>query len=141
MRLIRYSPFLEPFEDWDKEIEKSFSQFAAGFTPAVDLYQDKDNVVVETPITGVDPEKINITIENDVLAISGQSEKKTEVDEKNYYKREVRYGSFHRAVALPVPVKEDQVKAEYADGVLKITMPKSEKAKPKTVKVQVKKKK
>lgn len=139
MKLVRWAPFMEPFEDWDKDLEGFASPYTKGFAPALDVYQDKDNVIVEAPLAGVDPEKVNISIENDVLSISGQAEKKTEVDEKDYYRKEVKYGSFYRSVALPVAVQSDKANAEYENGILKITIPKSEEAKPKKIKVAIKK--
>lgn len=106
----------------------------------MDIYQEKNDVIVETPLTGTRPEDVNISIANDILTIEGKTEKKSEVDEKNYYRKEVRSGSFHRSVALPASVNGDKAKAEYEDGVLKIVIPKEEQAKPKSVKVEVKKK-
>lgn len=133
MKLVRYSPFMEPFEEMEKQMQ--------GFAPALDVYEDKDNIIIEAPLPKIDPERIDINIEENVLSISGASEKKTEVDDKNYYRKEVRVGSFNRTVALPASVEGDQAKAEYEDGILKITVPKSEKAKPKKIKVVVRKSK
>ena len=139
MNLIRWSPFFEPFDEMDRFLS-TVPANQPGFVPSLDIYQDRDNLTVETAISGVKPEEVDITIDNNVLTIAGRSEKKSEVDEKNYYRKEIRSGSFHRSVALPVPVSGDQAKAEYADGILKITIPKEEKAKPKSVKIEVKKK-
>jgi len=139
MNLIRWSPFFEPFDEMDRFLS-TVGANQPGFVPSLDIYQDRDNLTVETAISGVKPEEVEITIENNVLTIAGRSEKKSEVDEKNYYRKEIRSGSFHRSVALPVPVSGDQAKAEYADGILKITIPKEEQAKPKSVKIEVKKK-
>jgi HSP20 family protein len=108
------------------------------FTPALDIYQTKDAVVVETPVVKMDPNKVNISIENDVLTIEGESEQKSEVDEKNYYRKEVRYGGFHRSVALPVAVDGEKAEAEYKEGLLKITIPKAPQAKKKTIKIKAK---
>ncbi|MFH0857001.1 MAG: Hsp20/alpha crystallin family protein [bacterium] len=138
MAIIKWSPMLEPFD----EMEKLFSDFppsiAKGFMPAVDIYQDKDNVYVESPLAGVSPKGIDISIENDVLTMQGDMEKKTEVDEKNYYRKEVRRGSFYRSVSLPTHVIGDKAAANYENGILKITIPKAPEAKPKTIKVNVK---
>lgn len=140
MKLVKWNPWLEPFEDMDKFLEEFNPAMSRGFAPAMDIYQTRDSVVVETPLAGIDPEKVNISIENDVLTVEGQQEKKTEVDEKDYYRKEVKSGSFHRAVSLPTTVEGDQAKAEYEDGIMKITIPKAERAKPKQIKVEVKKK-
>ena len=140
--LVRWTPFLEPFE----EMDKMFSDYMpavrggqSGFVPAVDVYEDKDSVMIEAQLAGIDPDKINISIENDVLSIKGESEKKTEVEEKNYYRKEIRRGSFYRSVPLPTHVLGDQAKALTEDGVLKISIPKAPEAKPKTIKIQSKK--
>ncbi len=138
MSLVRWTPMFPNFGDLDKFFEDTSWPNVSGFVPALDIYQTKDEVVVETPLAGIDPEKVNLSIENDVLTIEGKSEQKSEVDEKNYYRKEVRYGSFHRSVALPAAVNGDKAKATYENGVLKVVIPKEERAKPKTVKVEVK---
>ena len=130
---------LDPFNEMDRFFDNWSGASMSNFAPAVDVWEDENNVYVETPLPGVDAEKVNISIENDILTIEGSQEKKSEVDEKNYYRKEVRYGSFHRAVALPAAVKGDDAKAEYAEGVLKIEIPKEERAKPKKVQISVKK--
>ena len=140
MAIMRWRP------SWDQnDIEKFFEQMpgmqnkANSYTPAVDVYEDKDNVIVETPLAGVDPEKVNVSVENDVLKIEGQSEHKSEVDEEDYYRKEVRYGSFNRAVALPAHVVSEKAEAQFENGLLKVTIPKAESVKPKTIKIKIKK--
>jgi HSP20 family protein len=137
MSLIKWAPMLDPFNEMDRMLD-GFSGSMSNFAPAVNVWQDENNVYVETPLPGIDPENVNISIENDVLTIEGSGEKKSEVDEKDYYRKEVRFGSFHRAIALPSSVRSDEAKAEYSSGVLKITVPKEERAKPKKVKVEIK---
>jgi len=100
MPIVRWAPLMPSFDDFDKFFDGS------GFVLALDVYQTKDTVVVETPLAGIDPNKVNISIENDILTIEGATEHKTEVDEKNYYRKEVRSGAFHRSVALPASVDE-----------------------------------
>ncbi|RLE06076.1 MAG: Hsp20/alpha crystallin family protein [Candidatus Aminicenantes bacterium] len=147
MSLIKWTPMnLDPFDDLDRWFDWPVSSWlggpvlkmSSGFTPAVDVWQDENNVYAQCPLPGVDPKDVKVSVENDVLTIEGKSERKTEVDEKNYYRREVRYGAFHRAVALPAAVNGDKAKAEFENGVLKVTVPKEERVKPKTIKVQVK---
>jgi HSP20 family protein len=108
------------------------------FAPALDVYQDKDNVIAELAIPGIDPNKVEIVIENDVLSVSGNVEARNEVKREDYYRKEVRTGSFSRAVVLPMAVKGDEAQAHYDKGVLTITMPKEEAVKPKRIAVQVK---
>lgn len=140
MALIKWTPFLEPanWDDFDRVFD-SWPNLNQNFTPALDIYQDKDNVIVEAPLAGIDSDKVDIAIENDVLTIQGQQEKKNEIEDKNYYRKEIRSGSFYRAVQLPTRVKGDEANADYESGVLKITIPKAEEVKPKSIKVNVKK--
>ena len=142
--IIKWSPFFDGFEDADK----MFSEFvpmvrrtdSAGFVPAIDMYEDKDNLIVETQLAGIDPEKVSIAIENDVLTIKGESEKKSEVEDKNYYRKEIRRGSFYRSVPLPAHVAGDKASAIAENGVLKISVPKTSEIKAKSIKVKTIKK-
>ncbi|MDX9893352.1 MAG: Hsp20/alpha crystallin family protein [Patescibacteria group bacterium] len=137
MPIIKWTPFIEPFEEMEKLMQDYSNQ---GFSPAIDVYETKDAVVVEAPLAGVSPDEVEISIENDVLTIKGETKKESEVDDKNYYRKEVRSGSFFRSVALPAHVVSDQASAESVEGLLKITIPKAPEAKPKSIKVKVKSK-
>jgi len=142
MSLIKWTPFFSDFDDMDKMMESMLpavrgSQF--GFTPAVDVYEDKDNIIVETQLAGIDPEKVDISIENNVLCIKGESEKKSEVEDKNYYRKEIRRGSFYRSIPLPTKVDGDKASAVNEGGVLKVVVPKAPEVKPKSIKIQTKK--
>lgn len=108
------------------------------FTPAVNVSEDKDRVIIEAPLAGIDPEKVEIEIEDNVLKISGSSEKKSEVDDKDrhYYRKEIRSGTFYRAVALPKAVEGAKAEASFKNGILTVTVPKSEAAKPRTIKIK-----
>lgn len=142
MALIKWSPFIEQFDDMDKmfnEFLPALRSGQSGFVPAVDMYEDKDNVIVETQLAGIDPEKVAVSIDNDILTVKGESEKKSEVDEKNYYRKEIRRGSFYRSIQLPAHVIGDKAIATAEDGVLKITVPKAVETKPKTIKIETKK--
>jgi len=135
MSLIKWTPLIEPFEDMERFMGRQAMQ---GFTPAIDVYETKDEVVVETPLAGIDPKDVDISVENEILTIKGETKKESEVEDKNYYRKEVASGSFFRTVALPSRVVADKAEASFADGMLKIVIPKAEEAKPKTIKVQVK---
>lgn len=106
--------------------------------PPVDMYETAEAVVVETPMPGVNPDELEIAIDNGVLTIKGTTERKTEVDDKNYYRKEVRTGSIFRQVALPARVQEGEAQASFENGILKILLPKAEERK--AIKVEVKKK-
>jgi len=135
MSLIKWTPYLQPFEEMEK-----FLNGHEGFAPAVNVYETKDAVVVEASLAGVDPEKVEVSVEDDVLTIKGETSKESEVDDKNYYRKEVRSGSFFRSVALPAHVLANQATAESAQGLLKITVPKIQETKSKTIKIDIKKK-
>ena len=135
---------LDPFEEMENLMNRlpalrGQRGLAKGFVPAMDMYETKDAVVVETALAGVHPEDVEVSVEKNVLTVQGKHSKEHEVEEKNYYQKEVRSGSFYRQVALPAAVKDEEVSAEFEDGVLKITAPKAEKAKPKKINVTVKK--
>lgn len=143
MSLIKWAPFFPEFDDMEKVMGEMLptvrgQQF--GFTPAIDMYEDKDNVVVETQLGGIDPEKVDISIENNVLTIKGESEKKSEVEDKNYYRKEIRRGSFYRSIPLPTKVDGDKAIATNEEGILKVTVPKMPEVKAKTIKILAKKK-
>ena len=147
MSLIRWSPNWDPF----REMEDMMNQLPAlsgsnlpakGFIPAMDVYETKDAVVAETTLAGVRPEDVEVRVQDGMITIQGETNKEREVEEKNYYRKEVRSGSFFRQVPLPVAVLEDKVTAEFGDGVLKITCPKAgEKKEGKKIEIEVKNKK
>lgn len=130
MSLIKWSPFAPFFDqtDMDKFFDDNQSSLAMrggqSLVPPIDMYETDEAVVVETPMPGIDPKRLDISIENGILSIKGTSERKTEVDDKNYYRKEVRYGSVFRQIALPNRVAADKTEAVYEQGVLKLTMPK-----------------
>ena len=141
MSLIRWSPFFEPFDDMEKRL---FSDHPAvrgsdAFIPAVNVYETKDDVMAESALPGVDPDDVQISIENNILTVKAETKKTSEVEEKDYYRKEVREGSFYRQVALPSPVDGDKAEASFEKGMLRITIPKRPEVKAKTIKVTVKK--
>ena len=124
-----------PLGELDKLLEDELWS-GADFSLPMDIYEKDNEVIVEVPMAGVDPEKVDITVKDNILTISGKIEKKEEVKKENYYRKEVREGSFSRSVALPVNVKEDEAEATYEKGILKIRLPKVEEAKPKKIAVK-----
>lgn len=142
MALIKWSPFFfEPLDSMDKmfdDMQSAMTTRGGGnIIPPVDMYETAEAVVVEMPVPGVDPDKLEISIDGGMLSIRGTSERKTEVDDKNYYRKEVRTGSLYRQVALPARVQEDRAEASFENGILKVTLPKAEERK--AIKVEVKK--
>ena len=130
-----------PFRGLDRFFDEDLSTLTPpkfGWDLAVDVYERDGNVIAEMNIPGIDPEKVEIAIEDNYLKVSGAREEKKETEEKDYYSKEIKRGSFTRTVALPPSVKKEKAEAEYKDGILKIVIPKDEK-KDGTVKVKVKK--
>jgi HSP20 family protein len=135
MAIVKWS---DPFEEMERFFDlRPLS--ASHLMPAIDVYEDDNHVYVEASLPGIDEKDIEISVENDILSIEGKSEKKSEVDEKEYYRKEVRSGSFHRQVALPHSVEGDKAKAEYKKGILKVSLPKREANKPTSIKIAVNK--
>lgn len=140
MSLIRFRPrLLDPFEEMERFFNDGFGRKQQGFVPTVDVYQTEDSVVVETPLAGVNPDDVEVSIEDNILTIKGETKRKSEVDEENFYRKEVRHGSFHRQVALPTPVQEDKAEATSKDGMLKISIPKTQEAEVKSHKITINK--
>ncbi|PIR66978.1 MAG: molecular chaperone [Parcubacteria group bacterium CG10_big_fil_rev_8_21_14_0_10_36_14] len=131
MPIIKWNPF------WmDDEFENIFNTKLAAFP--IDVYEKDGKVIAEAPIPCVDPKKIEVAIENEVLTIKSTEEQKSEVEEKNYFRKEIRHGSFCRSVRLPVPVQEEKAEANFKDGVLTISIPKAKEEKnKKSIKIKV----
>jgi HSP20 family protein len=108
------------------------------WTPSLDVSETKDNIVVKAEIPGVEPKDIDISLANDVLTIKGEKKQEREEKDENFYCCESSYGSFIRSMRLPHEVESDRIKADYKNGTLKITLPKSEKARKKEIKIEVK---
>ena len=139
--IMKWSPFFDNFDhidDFFKDVPM-VSPSKQGLIPPVDMYETKDAVIVETPLAGADPKKVSVEVENGVLTIKGSCERKTEVDDKNYYRKEIRAGQIFRQISLPGRVEENNAEAEFKDGMLKVIVPKSPEAKSKTIKIDVKK--
>ena len=134
-----WDPFAE-MEQMLNQLPSLQNQQMKAFVPAMDVYETDKAVIVESPLAGVNPDDVKITVEKGVLTVQGESKKEHEVDEKNYYRKEVRSGAFFRQVALPAAVVEDKVEASFEDGVLKITCPKAPAAVAKKIEVKVVKK-
>jgi HSP20 family protein len=146
--IVRWEPFRELVslrEAMDRLFEESFVRPGGGRLapagmelPAVDMYQTDDAVVVKSAIPGIKPEDIDISITGDTLTIKGETRVEEEVNEENYIRRERRYGSFCRSLALPLPVVTEKAEAEFENGVLTLTLPKAEEVKPKAIKIKAK---
>jgi HSP20 family protein len=129
---------MDPFGDFEEAFNRLPATMggAQSFVPAMDVYETDKAVMVETPLAGVKPEDVEISVSNGILTVKGENKKEHEVDDKNYYRKEVRSGSFHREVMLPSAIEEEKVTAEFENGILKISCPKA--AAPKAKKINVK---
>ena len=107
------------------------------WAPALDVQEDKDKFTVNLELPGLKREDISVQIEDGSLVITGERKEETASEGTEVHRRERYYGKFSRAVTLPVAVAADQVRANYKDGVLSITLPKAEEAKPKSIDVGV----
>jgi HSP20 family protein len=111
-----------------------FPNMAAGAMP-VDVYENEDEVIVEASLPGFKPEEIEISLTGDTVTIKGEAKREREIKEQKYHQREMQYGSFSRSLTIPSMVVADKAEAKYEDGILKLTLPKAEEAKEKTIKI------
>lgn len=145
MSMIRWDPFDDLAslrESMDKLFEDVFARRPRGQAPAIwqpaaEIFETDHEVVVRAELPGIDPKNVDITVTDDTLTIKGEARAEQEEKGRNYYRRELRYGAFVRSLALPAEVKGDAAKASYKNGILEIRVPKSERARPKQVKVEV----
>lgn len=142
-------PFRGPIslrDAMDRLFEESIVHPGAGWLPrvgerrlAADMYETDDAVVVKSAIPGIEAQDLDISVTGDTLTIKGETRADEEIKEENYLYRERRYGSFCRVLTIPVPVVTDKAEATFENGVLTLTLPKAEEAKPKAIKVKAKK--
>ena len=107
------------------------------WAPAVDIYETEHELVVKADLPDIKPEELDIRVENNILTIRGERKFEKKVNESNYLRVERAYGSFSRSFSLANTVNADAIKADYKNGVLTLTIPKREEAKPKQIKVNV----
>ena len=144
--LIRWEPVREMMtlrEAMDRLFDDAFtrplSMAGNGWAvPAVDMYQTDNEVVVKAALPGMKAEDVQLNVTGEVLTIKGEIKQKEEVKEKAYHLREQRWGMFERSVILPTEVVADKAKADFENGILTITLPKAEEAKPKTISIKAK---
>jgi HSP20 family protein len=113
------------------------SDILSGRTPRLDMFQDRENVYVKADLPGMSKDDIDISLQEDTLSISGERKANDKSQEAELLRAERFVGQFQRTVTLPAPVAVQEVKAHYKDGVLTITLPKTEEAKPRQIDVQV----
>ncbi|MEC4680789.1 MAG: Hsp20/alpha crystallin family protein [Nitrospirota bacterium] len=111
---------------------------ALTWQPAVNVYEDKDYLAIEAQLPGIDLNDIELLVKEQTLHLRGERKAETEKSKDGYHIREAHYGTFSRSFSLPNTVNVDEVKAAYDKGVLTITIPKQEKAKPRTIQIEAK---
>jgi len=144
--LIRWEPAREMMtlrEAMDRLFDDAFthplSMSGNGWSvPAVDMYQTDNEIVVKAALPGIKPDEVQINITGDVLTLKGEVKQSEEVKEKAYHIHEQRWGAFERTLILPANVIADKAKADFENGILSITLPKAEEAKPKTITIKTK---
>ncbi len=142
--LTRWNPSWDPFQEMEEMMNRipgtynRGGELSKGFVPAMNVYEENGDIIIETPLAGIHPKDVFVTVEKGVLTVQGETKKEHEVDDKNYYRKEIRSGSFFRQVALPSAVSEDGVTAEFENGMLKIRAPKAEPKAGKKIDVVIK---
>lgn len=127
------------FEDTFSRTQGREQALAKGmWTPAVDIYETDESVIVKAELPGLEKNQIGVEVKDGLLTLHGERKLEKEVKEENYHRIERTYGTFHRSFSLPSSVDQEKIGAKFKDGVLEITLPKREQAKPKQIKVDVK---
>lgn len=142
--ITRWDPFKEMRRLWD-EVDRLFEDFLSGsrrreiasWVPAVDVEETENEIIVKAEVPGLKKEDIKVSLTEDNLVISGERKEEKEEKAKNYHRKEIFVGKFYRSIPLPVEVQPDKAKATYENGILKIILPKSEKAKPKEIEIEI----
>lgn len=117
--------------------QKEFQDLQKQWVPALDVHESKKDVVVSMDAPSIDPKEVEITITDNRLVVRGEKKAEEDIKEQNCHRSERFYGVFQRTIQLPTEVVGDKAKATYKDGVLRITIPKSEKVVPKEIKVEI----
>ena len=148
MTIVRWEPLRE-FSTLQNEMNRLFNTVfdapTAGnggntlrrWMPAMDLVETDDHFVLRADLPGLSEDDVDVTLENDVLTVSGQRKAETETREKGYYRVERAYGSFRRSLSLPEGVDPDAIEANFDKGVLEVRIPKPEQRKPRKVAITV----
>ncbi len=147
MAITRWRPFKDLMSVQD-EMNRLFDDFfgrpvtrpgwtEAAWCPCVDVSETKDNVIIKTELPGISKDDVKVSVQDNILTLSGEKKQEKEEKDANYHRMERSYGSFSRSFTLPTSVQPDKVKAAYKDGILRITLPKSEEVKAKQIPITV----
>lgn len=127
---------------FDEAFTRPFSLMREGgsiwSSPAIDMYQTDNEVVVKAALPGIKANEVQINISGDILTIKGEVKQEEEKQKKSWYIREQRWGAFERSIRLPTDVIADRAKADFESGILTLNLPKSKESKPKTITIKAK---
>jgi HSP20 family protein len=150
IRIHRPEPWVSPFDRLTSlrdEINRLFNvpygdfaretEFFTGWSPALDVYEDKDNLIVKAELPGMKKEQIELSLHENTLTIAGERKSERAESEEEVSRSERFFGRFQRTVTLPKPVEANNVNARYKDGILTITLAKTEESKPRQIEVKV----
>ena len=145
MAITRFDPFRDVlalqnrmnalFQDYSRNQGDNELLTTSSFVPPVDIYEDEHKVVLKLEIPGIALEDLDIRVENNTLTVRGERKFEKEEKEENFHRVERRYGSFYRAFSLPTTVNTENIKADYENGVLRLSLEKRAEAKPKQIKI------
>jgi HSP20 family protein len=149
MAIVRFEPFsnlMTAQREFDRFFKEAFNPYygegelsTRTWAPPVDIYETENDIVLKAELPGVDPKDVEVKVEDNTLYMKGERKFEKEVKNESYHRVERSYGSFARSFSLPNSISTDKVKAEFKDGLLTLTLPKREEAKPRTVKIDVSK--
>lgn len=144
MNLVVRDPFWKEFNGVANRLNQMFDfprqqaeDSLGSWNPAVDVVDQGGEIVIHAELPGCKKEDIEVGVENNILTIRGKREKKEETKQDGYYRTEMAYGSFSRSFSLPTTVAVDKIAAKYKDGILNLTLPKADEAKPRQIEVKV----
>jgi HSP20 family protein len=126
----------EAFNSWPFQSEQN-GTLTSAWLPACDVFEDKDSVKIVAEVPGVTPEDVKISLENNVLTIRGEKKQQAEESSERVHRYERTYGTFERAFSLPTSVDPERIAATYTNGILTVSLPKAERARPREIPVKV----
>lgn len=149
-KLVRWNPMREVgdlFNEFDRVFDSPAyrarmgmpmrtSDIVGSWSLALDVAEKGDTFTVKASLPGIDPQDLNVTLEDNVLTVQGEIKEDETIEEETYHIRERRFGSFSRSLRFPVPVNASQIEAAYENGVLTLTVPKAEEVKPKRIEIK-----
>ncbi len=144
MRLVPYSPFRE-IEAMQRQMNRLFDNlvgltedgYNTSFIPAAEIEETEQALHLKLEVPGLDPKDLNVEVTANAVSISGERKSATRTEEQGMVRSEFRYGKFQRVIPLPTRIQNNNVQAEYKDGILHLTLPKTEEEKNKVVKVTI----